>query len=212
VFALWYSAGAVHLSLDGLELLDCGNGCFSGGPLTGHDSQVGVDPCDGPVFTVCVSCAPSCIGTVAVGCCDDREISERLALTVTESSCADGTFGLASVYEVDYCGTSGSGASQIWYWIGVATGCTASCPNIVCQITCPAPGFIRATVYLYVAGACVSASSGCTFTSAHTGNLACGAAFPWTTPTGMVNVNDFPDPPCCVSPAVVKFSIDEVFA
>lgn len=58
VVEFWFADGQLHLSVDGLELLNCGNGCFTGGPLTGH-VRPGTDtsePCDGEVFTVCVSC------------------------------------------------------------------------------------------------------------------------------------------------------------
>lgn len=57
----WYADGDIHLSVDGLELLNCGNGCFMGGALTGHAPQLGsnssgFEPCNGSTFTLCVSC------------------------------------------------------------------------------------------------------------------------------------------------------------
>jgi hypothetical protein len=58
----WYESGRVRLKVGGIELLHCGNNCFTGGPLTGHlpcDIGTGtgtVDPCEGRVFTVCVTC------------------------------------------------------------------------------------------------------------------------------------------------------------
>lgn len=60
--SFWFTSGSLHLSVGGLELLDCGDGCFTGGPLTGHIRDVGTAPpypepaCNGEVFTVCVSC------------------------------------------------------------------------------------------------------------------------------------------------------------
>lgn len=61
IVEFWYEAGRLHLSINDLELLDCGNSCFSGGPLTGHtidDTGTGsfID-CSGEIFTVCVECA-----------------------------------------------------------------------------------------------------------------------------------------------------------
>lgn len=63
----WYAAGQTHLSLNGSELLNCGNGCFTGGPLTGHvpeETGTGTgsgtttsDSCAGETFTICVACS-----------------------------------------------------------------------------------------------------------------------------------------------------------
>ncbi len=52
----WFADGRLHFSVSALELLDCGDGCFSGGPLTGHESATSAVPCDGDTFTVCVKC------------------------------------------------------------------------------------------------------------------------------------------------------------
>lgn len=62
VLSFWYDAGSVHLSLNGMELLHCGDGCFTGGALTGHAENLGsgsggFEYCDGDSFTLCVSCA-----------------------------------------------------------------------------------------------------------------------------------------------------------
>lgn len=58
--AEWNSAtGLLDLFLDGLILMNCGNGCYTGGPLTGHYPCAGTgspDPCDGETFTVCLEC------------------------------------------------------------------------------------------------------------------------------------------------------------
>lgn len=53
---LYFADGMLHLKLDGLELLNCGDGCWRGGPLTGHapDSET---YCAGETFTACVECA-----------------------------------------------------------------------------------------------------------------------------------------------------------
>ena len=70
IFEFWYEAGSLHLTLDGLELVNCGDACFAGGPLTGHGSQgTGTGPtggtgtsvanrtvCQNTAFTVCVRC------------------------------------------------------------------------------------------------------------------------------------------------------------
>lgn len=57
----WYEAGRVRLTVNDLELLHCGNNCFTGGPLTFHYPCTGTGslddlPCEGRVFTVCLSC------------------------------------------------------------------------------------------------------------------------------------------------------------
>lgn len=103
-FEFWYEAGRLHLSLDGLELLDCGNGCFSGGPLTGHGAQVegatgtgtgtGALPlnfCSGESFTVCVRC--SCCLDEGWYCVDLGSGCEAAYLTADEACSAvdDGT-------------------------------------------------------------------------------------------------------------------------
>lgn len=69
-FRFWYAAGAVHLSLNDMELQNCLNGCFTGGPLTGHGVQqeggtgtgtgtgeYPVNFCEGETFTACVECS-----------------------------------------------------------------------------------------------------------------------------------------------------------
>lgn len=61
ILEFWFANGTLHLSLDGNELLWCGNNCFSGGPLTGHAESLGsgsggYEACEGETFTVCVSC------------------------------------------------------------------------------------------------------------------------------------------------------------
>lgn len=58
VVEFWFADGTPHLSVDGLELMWCGNNCFTGGPLTGH-FRSGTDTtphCQGEIFTVCIGC------------------------------------------------------------------------------------------------------------------------------------------------------------
>jgi hypothetical protein len=55
-FTFWFEGGALHLALDGLELLNCNNCCWRGGPLTEHDSQGLGGDCGGSSFEVCVRC------------------------------------------------------------------------------------------------------------------------------------------------------------
>jgi hypothetical protein len=60
-----FSAGSLHLTLGGMELLNCDDGCFTGGPLTGHEPQIG-GPCAGETFTLCIVCVP-CGGSGQTG-------------------------------------------------------------------------------------------------------------------------------------------------
>lgn len=96
VFKFWYADGSVHLSLNDIELMNCGNGCFTGGPLTGHGVQVeggtgtgtgtGVYPpvyCDGETFTVCVEC--SCCLDAGWYCVDLGDGCEAAYLEVTDA-------------------------------------------------------------------------------------------------------------------------------
>lgn len=50
------STGLLDLKLGGLRMMNCGNGCYTGGPLTGHDNGQSSGRCEGDVFTVCLSC------------------------------------------------------------------------------------------------------------------------------------------------------------
>ncbi len=58
VLEFYYENGALHLKLGGVELLNCADGCFTGGPLTGHEPQSAGTPCNGETFTLCVVCVP----------------------------------------------------------------------------------------------------------------------------------------------------------
>lgn len=91
-----FSGGALHLSLDGMELLNCGNGCWRGGPLTGHTSDSG-DACGGATFEVCLSCACCSIaGWDGPGwyCADIGDGCEPLLLT--EDDRCDGDITICS--------------------------------------------------------------------------------------------------------------------
>lgn len=95
----WFSVGSLHLSIDDKELLGCGDGCFTGGPLTGHDARPGAS-CTGVTFMVCVECSPcpgsgsgetggSGAGGVVTVCCPGVEVPEVLYATVTSATCPD---------------------------------------------------------------------------------------------------------------------------
>jgi len=69
-FDLFFDSGRMRLKLGGVDLLDCGGGCYSGGPLTGHGDDLGSGtgvgatgtgtgyvPCAGVAFRVCVECS-----------------------------------------------------------------------------------------------------------------------------------------------------------
>lgn len=91
IVEFWYADGRARLSVDSKELIGCGDGCFIGGPLTGHASNdTGVDvtetPCTGETFSVCIECTtPDEIpgtgtstggggsgGTIVTSCCPAR--------------------------------------------------------------------------------------------------------------------------------------------
>jgi hypothetical protein len=58
VFSFWFEGGTCHLSLNALELINCGDGCFRAGPITGHTAQRVLPElaCSGDTFEVCVVC------------------------------------------------------------------------------------------------------------------------------------------------------------
>jgi hypothetical protein len=112
VFAFWFSAGVAHLSLAGNELMNCGNGCFTGGALTGHATQtVGATFCDGEVFTVCVSCV-AC--DVADCTCFDSIDPVSLTLAGFDDVDCGGLLGVAPLallnasWQLDATGPPGS--------------------------------------------------------------------------------------------------------
>lgn len=59
VFGWDAAVGIAYLTLGGTRLMNCGNGCFTGGALTGHIAQSPngtAEECTGEEFTVCLSC------------------------------------------------------------------------------------------------------------------------------------------------------------
>lgn len=84
--AFWFESGSYHMTLDGMELLNCGDGCFSGGAITGHGPHdppsscggtgTGTGPldsteCTGDSFAICVACGAcdSLIDRILGNCC-----------------------------------------------------------------------------------------------------------------------------------------------
>ena len=59
IVATWNTTtGFLDVTVDGMILMNCGNGCYTGGPLTGHvrSGTDTTDVCEGEVFTVCLTC------------------------------------------------------------------------------------------------------------------------------------------------------------
>lgn len=60
-FDFYFEDGRFRLKLDSLELVSCGDGCFSGGWITGHGPAItpagSATSCDEPAFTVCIECS-----------------------------------------------------------------------------------------------------------------------------------------------------------
>lgn len=95
----WIEGGQPHLSVDGLELMWCGNNCFTGGPATGHQrpGTDTTDTCEGEVFTVCVFCTACIPKFYCVYLEGTGGATEVLLLTACEadalgSAIADGPF------------------------------------------------------------------------------------------------------------------------
>lgn len=131
----WYESARPHLSVAGMELIDCGNGCWKGGPLTGHAPETSgtgsgsgsgsgevVTYCDGETFTVCVNCYACPVDEpepepdpVVTLCCDGVAIPAVLTLNL-----GAGTSG---------CECAGNTAVELTYnagtekWEGSATLC-----------------------------------------------------------------------------------------
>jgi hypothetical protein len=131
----WLQGGSFHLSVGGLELTDCGNGCFTGGPTTGHfRAGSGTDsttpPCRGEVFTVCAKCVccPAegfleegwyCVN-VAGGVGTSDAVCEPLYLTPADA-CRDGDMPAPFICAGPYasyaeafaaCGGTGTGSDD----------------------------------------------------------------------------------------------------
>lgn len=86
-FELGYVDGRFRLLLGGLELLNCGDGCFTGSWITGHgadETGTGSDvsePCNATAFTVCLTC----------GCCPIPGWDGEGWYCVTDDSVGSGT-------------------------------------------------------------------------------------------------------------------------
>lgn len=116
VLVLSFTAGVPTLSLDGIPLLWCGGGCFSGGPRTGHDTSSG-DSCTGESFSVCLACqACEEEEPVETTCCEGTPIPTTLYATYSGGTgscdCLDGV-------TVTMTYNAGSG-----YWVGGPDGGT----------------------------------------------------------------------------------------
>lgn len=80
-----YSDGQLYVKVNGIKLVNCGNNCWAGGPITGHGYQrlgtdSGTDPdtqilaCLGTTLTVCIACIP---------CLHCQDIPTNLIATIT---------------------------------------------------------------------------------------------------------------------------------
>lgn len=108
--AQWNSdTGLLDLFLNSLRLMNCVNGCYTGGPLTGHGSQTAGGDCEGDVFTVCLAChcCPDplwdgdnwyCVSTAGTGTtdCEPLYVTEALACDVTICSGPYGSYAAAA--------------------------------------------------------------------------------------------------------------------
>jgi hypothetical protein len=101
----WFDKGTLHFGIDvatgsgvsHLELLNCGDGCFTGGPLTGHESESGSGSgapaaCTGVTFSYCLSCTP-CVG-ITSPCAPGVEIPATLYLAMTGDTLCSGSWPL----------------------------------------------------------------------------------------------------------------------
>ena len=159
VFEFWYEAGRLHLSLDGAELLNCGNGCFSGGPLTGHGAQVegstgtgtgtGAFPinyCSGESFTVCVRCS-CCLNegwycvNLGGGCEPAYLTADEACTAATDGTLCSGPFATENdantACPAPITTTCCASVPSILYLevVGVGLGGNANCLNAVATLT-----------------------------------------------------------------------------
>jgi hypothetical protein len=96
IVTFWYTAGDIHLAISGVELFDCGDGCFTGGPLTGHLPATGAGACAGATFTVCVACqpCPTSVGSSPRSlCCPDDDLPWNLCAVITLPAGCGFSFG-----------------------------------------------------------------------------------------------------------------------
>lgn len=118
----WFAEGSLHLSIAGMELINCGNGCFKGGPLTGHINQdPTVTTCVDDSFEICVRCisCPAPEEPVIEGCCTPRPAD---TLYATFSNITGTCVCLPASTVLSYLGTA------------EATDCWEG-PNFTCPIT-----------------------------------------------------------------------------
>jgi hypothetical protein len=138
----WYADGRTRMSLDGMELLGCGDGTFVGGPLTGHDDQDSPLYCDGETFTLtveCAECPETGTGTgtgtsgggggdiIVTGCCNIPSVV-TMTMSVVTGTCSCMTGGS---FDLTYDISDGR-------WKG--TGSFGACGNTVhMELYCSEP-------------------------------------------------------------------------
>lgn len=85
VTATWsVGEGRFKVAVGGLYLLEVGDGCWCGGPLTGHSVGTGSLPgtaCEGDTFMVCIGCQ-TCPVITNPCCGEDVDIPRRLTATL----------------------------------------------------------------------------------------------------------------------------------
>lgn len=95
IFDFYYDDGRMILKLDDMELASCGDGCYSGGWITGHGTPItnGGTSCDEDAFTVCVECSCCAIeGYIGPGwyCVEDSGPDDCVPLELLdEDKCDD---------------------------------------------------------------------------------------------------------------------------
>jgi hypothetical protein len=121
----WFENGLPHLKLDDLELMYCGNSCWSGGELTGHltNTGTGIPDCQGAYFVVCLECAPCVIPAVTTPCCPGVGVTIPGTLYVTVSGSGTGDGG---PYALTYNGTLWSGTIPTF----------GSCSDVLATLFC----------------------------------------------------------------------------
>lgn len=98
VAELTIAAGVVVVTVGGMELIPCGNGCWKGGPVTGHAADEG-GACAGETFRVCVSCAACAEDPDALTC--ETAILAEYGVTINTTVPAGVTWN----YRLDAAGT-----------------------------------------------------------------------------------------------------------
>lgn len=99
-----------------LELVACGDGCWRGGPLTGHVADSGT-ACAGETFTVCLECV-SC-PRVTAACCPDDPLPYTLYGTIINRA------GSCSCLPTDSFPMAYDSGSDSWSNLSIAAaGCS----------------------------------------------------------------------------------------